>query len=92
MHFFKVHKSFYLTYSWQDIRLDNAVSLGLEVEVEVAGTGSSFSDHQIGKDKCPKLPRSVYVFDCFEREFFWCFAAHLSNAVQAVFAILSCWL
>lgn len=50
------HKILLLTYRWQDIGLDNAVSLGLEVEIEVVGTGSSFSNHQIGKDECPKLP------------------------------------
>lgn len=92
MYLFIAHKSFWLTYSWQDIRLDNAVSLGLEVEIEVVGTRSSFSDHQIGKDKCPKLPRGVNVFYSLESKFCRCFAAHLSDALQAIFAILSCWL
>lgn len=92
MYLFIAHKSFWPTYGWQDIRLDNAVSLSLEVEIEVVGTRSSFSDHQIGKDECPKLPRGVDVFDCLEGKFCRCFAAHLSDALQAVFAILSCWL
>lgn len=61
--------SILLTYCWENVRLDNRVALRLQIEIEVSSTRPSFSNHEIGQDESPKLPRCIDVFDGLECEF-----------------------